>query len=264
MKIDLHTTGVPAYVEIYNSLYADITNGVYPAGECLPGEIALAQKYQVSRNTLRQAMAILCEDGLLLRSRGKGTLVVGRELEQPNMGSLNPMTAFAQAQVDNIDIRYNFTAPTEIARQRLSLGKSDILLASYLVYHSAESVTGYSFLQIPVPLLSRLGVDASSAEEMHRFLSERIYTVAAYESIQLKLIFANDTETEFLQVEEGTPTHLLEGVLFDSKGAPLARCKHYMKPEHYKIRYSIHAPVGNGKNDSIKTQGGVTASPEHS
>ena len=75
MKIELNTTGVPAYVEIYNSLYADITGGVYPAGECLPGEIALAQKYQVSRNTLRQAMAILCEDGLLIRSRGKGTLV---------------------------------------------------------------------------------------------------------------------------------------------------------------------------------------------
>ena len=79
MKIDLHTTGVPAYVEIYNSLYADITGGVYPAGECMPGEIALAQKYQVSRNTLRQAMAILCEDGLLIRSRGKGTLVAQQQ-----------------------------------------------------------------------------------------------------------------------------------------------------------------------------------------
>lgn len=249
MKIDLHTTGVPAYVEIYNSLYADIINGVYPAGECLPGEIALAQKYEVSRNTLRQAMAILCEDGLLIRSRGKGTLVVGREQEPQNIGSLNPMTAFAQVSVDNTDIRYNFTAPTEIAREKLALGKSDILLASYLVYRSGESVIGYSFLQIPVPLLSRLGVDASSANEMHRFLSERIYTIAAYETIQLKLIFVNDTETEYLQVEEGTPAHLLESILFDTKGTPLARCKHYMKPEHYKIHYTIHVPSDVGKSD---------------
>lgn len=264
MKIDLHTTGVPAYVEIYNSLYADITSGAYPEGECLPGEIALAQKYQVSRNTLRQAMAILCEDGLLIRSRGKGTLVVTREQEPPSLGSLNPMTAFSQVPVDNTDIRYNFTAPTEIARQKLSLGKSDILLASYLVYRSGESVIGYSFLQIPVPLLSRLGVDASSAKEMHRFLSERIYAVATYETIQFKLIFVNDTETEYLQAEEGTPAHLLEGMLFDTKGTPLARCKHYMKPEYYKIRYTIHAPCGSGKDDPIKTHGGVSASPEKS
>ena len=247
MKIDLHTTGVPAYVEIYNSLYADITSGVYPAGDCLPGEIALAQKYQVSRNTLRQAMAILCEDGLLIRSRGKGTLVVGRGEEPAGAGSLNPMTAFAQVPIDNTDIRYNFTPPTEIARQKLSIGKSDILLASYLVYRSGENVIGYSFLQIPVPLLSRLGVDASSAEEMHRFLSERIYLSAAQEEIQFKLIFINDTETEYLNVEEGTPTHLLECMLFDADGAPLARCKHYMRPEFYKIHYTVRVSRGNGK-----------------
>lgn len=262
MKIDLHTTGVPAYVEIYNSLYADITGGVYPAGECLPGEIALAQKYQVSRNTLRQAMAILCEDGLLIRSRGKGTLVVGREQEQPNIGSFNPMTAFSQTTIDNTDIRYNFTAPTEIARQKLALGKSDILLASYLVYRSCDSVIGYSFLQIPVPLLSRLGVDASSAKEMHHFLSERIYTIAAYETVQFKLIFVNDTETDYLQVEEGTPVHLLESILFDSKGTPIARCKHYMKPEYYKIRYTIFAPGDSGKGDMVKSRGGVPTSAE--
>ncbi len=262
MKIDLHTTGVPAYVEIYNSLYADIVGGAYPAGECLPGEIALAQKYQVSRNTLRQAMAILCEDGLLIRSRGKGTLVVGRAEEEQTAGSLNPMTAFAQVPIDNTDIRYNFTPPTEIARQKLLLGKSDILLASYLVYRSADQVIGYSFLQIPVPLLSRLGVDASSAEEMHRFLSERIYAAASYETIQFKLIFINDTETEYLNVEEGTPVHLLEGVLCDAEGTPLARCKHYMRPEFYKIHYNIRAPRGNGKNDPQKSRGSISASAE--
>ena len=262
MKIDLHTTGVPAYVEIYNSLYADIVGGVYMAGECLPGEIALAQKYKVSRNTLRQAMAILCEDGLLIRSRGKGTLVVGQEEEERNAGSLNPMTAFAQVPIDNTDIRYNFTPPTEIAREKLSLGKSDILLASYLVYRSGEHVIGYSFLQIPVPLLSRVGVDASSAEEMHRFLNERVYAASSYETIHFKLIFVNDTETEYLDAEEGTPVHLLEGVLFDAEGIPLARCKHYMRPEYYKIHYTVRVPRGNGKNDVLKPRGNRQASAE--
>lgn len=252
MKIDLRTTAVPAYVEIYNSLYADIVGGVYPAGECLPGEISLAQKYNVSRNTLRQAMAILCEDGLLLRSRGKGTLVVGGADERSSAGTLNPMTAFAQVHIDNTDIRYNFTPPTEIARQKLSLGKSDILLASYLVYHSGENVIGYSFVQIPVPLLSRLHVDASSAEAMHRLLSEQIYAAANQETVDFKLIFINDTETEYLKVEEGTPTHLLECMLYDADRKPLARCKHYMRPEFYKIRYTMRAARGNGKSDAPK------------
>ena len=61
---------VPAYVSIYNSLYLDIINGVYAPGDYLPGETVLAEKYNVSRNTLRQALAVLNEDGLITKSRG--------------------------------------------------------------------------------------------------------------------------------------------------------------------------------------------------
>lgn len=62
---------VPVYIEVYNSLYSDIMNNVYLEGNQLPSENALSEKYGVSRNTLRQALAILCEDGLVIKSQGK-------------------------------------------------------------------------------------------------------------------------------------------------------------------------------------------------
>ena len=239
MNIHLQPTSVPAYVEIYNSLFSDIVNGVYPQGECLPGEIALAQKYNVSRNTLRQAMAILCEDGLLIRARGKGTMVVEKKEEPKNASSSNPLTAFPSVTIDKTDISYNFTPPTDIAQSKLDLGKSDILLASYLVYQSSDTVVGYSFVQVPVKFLSHMQVDVSSAEAMNRFLSEELYSAANYQTIAFKLIFVNETETEFLRVEEGTPVHLLECLLYSADGTPIARCKHYMRPEYYKINYTV-------------------------
>ena len=239
MNIHLQPTSVPAYVEIYNSLFSDIVNGVYPQGECLPGEIALAQKYNVSRNTLRQAMAILCEDGLLVRSRGKGTLVVEKKEEPKNAASSNPLAAFPTVVIDKTGISYNFTPPTDIAQSKLDLGKSDLLLASYLVYQSGDTVIGYSFVQVPVKFLSRMQVDVSSADAMNRFLSEDLYTLASYQTIAFKLIFVNETETEYLQVEENSPVHLLECLLYSADGTPIARCKHYMRPEYYKISYTV-------------------------
>ncbi|MEA4938840.1 MAG: GntR family transcriptional regulator [Christensenella sp.] len=239
MNIHLQPTSVPAYVEIYNSLFSDIVNGVYPQGECLPGEIALAQKYNVSRNTLRQAMAILCEDGLLVRSRGKGTLVVEKKEEPKNAASSNPLAAFPTVLIDKTDISYNFTPPTDIAQSKLDLGKSDLLLASYLVYQCGDTVIGYSFVQVPVKFLSRMQVDVSSADAMNRFLSEDLYTLASYQTIAFKLIFVNETETEYLQVEENSPVHLLECLLYSADGTPIARCKHYMRPEYYKISYTV-------------------------
>ena len=241
MNIHLQPTSVPAYVEIYNSLFSDITNGVYPQGECLPGEIALAQKYNVSRNTLRQAMAILCEDGLLVRARGKGTMVVERKEEPKNAACANPLSAFPTVAIDKTDIAYNFTPPTDIAQAKLALGKSDLLLASYLVYHSGDTVVGYSFVQVPVKLLSHLRVDVSSADAMHRFLNETLYAASSYQNITFKLIFVNETETEYLMVEENTPVHLLECILYGADGTPLARCKHYMLPEYYKINYTVRS-----------------------
>ena len=52
MAINPH---IPAYVGVYNKLYSDIINGVYLENDFLPGEETLAKKYNVSRNTLRQA-----------------------------------------------------------------------------------------------------------------------------------------------------------------------------------------------------------------
>lgn len=56
MKTKLHHQSIPAYLDVYNSLYTDIVTGIYPPGEHLPGETSLAEKYGVSRNTLRQAI----------------------------------------------------------------------------------------------------------------------------------------------------------------------------------------------------------------
>ncbi|MEZ4509281.1 MAG: GntR family transcriptional regulator [Eubacteriales bacterium] len=239
MNIHLQPTSVPAYVEIYNSLFSDIVNGVYPQGECLPGEIALAQKYNVSRNTLRQAMAILCEDGLLVRARGKGTMVVERKEEPKNAASSNPLTAFPTVTIDKTEISYNFTAPTDIAQSKLALGKSDILLASYLAYQSGDVVVGYSFVQVPVNLLSRLQVDVSSADAMNRFLNEDLPCRGELSKHRVQAHLRQRNGDGVSARGGRNPVHLLECLLYAADGTPLARCKHYMRPEYYKISYTV-------------------------
>ena len=72
------TDKIPAYVAIYNILYSDIINSVYEDGSRLPSETALAERYEVSRNTIRLALAILNEDGLIQKSQGRGTVVTNR------------------------------------------------------------------------------------------------------------------------------------------------------------------------------------------
>ncbi|ASU83532.1 GntR family transcriptional regulator [Nocardiopsis gilva YIM 90087] len=56
----------------------DITAGVHPVGVKLPSEAALAERYDVSVPTVRQALGALAEDGLVEKRHGSGNYVLRR------------------------------------------------------------------------------------------------------------------------------------------------------------------------------------------
>lgn len=63
------------YQQLADSLRDKIYEGKYAFGDKLPSERALAESFGISHLTVRKALAILEEEGLLLRVQGKGTFV---------------------------------------------------------------------------------------------------------------------------------------------------------------------------------------------
>ncbi|WP_287126356.1 GntR family transcriptional regulator [Desulfobacter sp.] len=66
---------IPLYHQICEQLQSRIREGVYPPGHMIPSETELAKSYGVGRPTVRQAMDILVQRGLIQRRRGSGTFV---------------------------------------------------------------------------------------------------------------------------------------------------------------------------------------------
>ncbi len=66
---------VPLYHQLAEILQDRIRSGVYGPGEMIPSEIGLAKKYGIGRPTVRQAMNLLVQKGLIQRKRGAGTFV---------------------------------------------------------------------------------------------------------------------------------------------------------------------------------------------
>ncbi|NJM98276.1 MAG: phosphonate metabolism transcriptional regulator PhnF [Phormidesmis sp. RL_2_1] len=65
----------PRYVQIADQLRHRIQSQLYAVGDQLPPEAQLSQQFGVNRHTLRQAVALLRQEGLLRAERGRGTFV---------------------------------------------------------------------------------------------------------------------------------------------------------------------------------------------
>src|SRR5690348_453127 len=65
----------PLYLHIAAELQDRIVRGVYPLSSLLPAEAELTQEFGTSRNTVREALRLLVERGLVRRRQGSGTMV---------------------------------------------------------------------------------------------------------------------------------------------------------------------------------------------
>jgi GntR family transcriptional regulator len=65
----------PLYKEVKRRLTGSIAAGEWRAGEALPSETRLAQRFQVSIGTLRKAIDELVAERIVVRHQGRGTFV---------------------------------------------------------------------------------------------------------------------------------------------------------------------------------------------
>ncbi len=232
---------IPSYVPIYNMLYSDIVNGLYSYGSQLPSEVVLTEKYGVSRNTLRQALTILREDGLIEKQQGKSTIITYK-VEQNKLSENkinNMMISCSKDEIDAIEVNYNYGPPTEVAQKKLNIRASEIILASNNVYFVDNVPAGHAFIQIPVKYIENLSVNLNSEEEVSNMINKAIFEAANSSIVNIKIVNAEENITEFLKVELNHPIIYIEELLYNEEEKPIARCKFYFIPEKYEVSLKI-------------------------
>ena len=123
----LSNKAIPLYYQLETLLRKKIESGDFTADAPLPSEDALANEYNVSRITVRQAMASLEQDGLIVRKRGKGTFISpnAAPLKLPRYtGSIEDLVLMGKRTSTEVLESTWIAAPDHI-RKRLRLGKSD-------------------------------------------------------------------------------------------------------------------------------------------
>ncbi|MGB3534864.1 MAG: phosphonate metabolism transcriptional regulator PhnF [Microcoleaceae cyanobacterium] len=120
---------LPIYAQIAQELRQNIQQGVYQAGDKLPTETQLTQRFQVNRNTIRKAIATLKSEGLLRVIQGQGTFVA----ETPIQYTLGKRVRYNQTlNAQGFEIRFQMLRSVEIL--------ADLAIASALEIQPEETV----------------------------------------------------------------------------------------------------------------------------
>lgn len=70
------------FITIYDELKQGIFDGTYSYGDQLPSEHELVEKYHASRETVRKALELLANDGMIQKIRGKGSIVIDQGMTE--------------------------------------------------------------------------------------------------------------------------------------------------------------------------------------
>jgi GntR family transcriptional regulator len=227
---------------VYLTLRDAILSGRVAVGERMPGELELAARYGVSRVTVRRALTVLAEQGLLERRPGAGTVVKERPLDATvitaDVSNLLPnMVKMSRAsQIRLLEFAY-LPAPRAVA-DALGLAPGDRVQYSVRV----RSVDGapFSYLVTHVPdRIARHYNEADLAQTPLFALLERsgVEVDRATQTISAQL--AGPVEAEALDVAPGSPLIALTRVVFDAQGRGVEHLQALYRPDRYRIQVDL-------------------------
>jgi len=144
---------VPLYFQVAQHLEAAIQAGDLAVGDRLENEIALSERWGLSRPTMRQAIGHLVDKGLLVRRRGVGTQVVRRQVERAlELTSLyEDLRASAQQPTTEVLAHGRVAADERVAAQlRVAPGEEVVHLERLRRARGAPLAVLRNWLPVPV------------------------------------------------------------------------------------------------------------------
>lgn len=93
-----HDCIIPLYEQIAQQIKQEVSNGGFDAQRRLPTEKAFAEQFNVSRITVRKAIQLLSQEGLVETKQGKGTFVRSQAMRK---NLKRPCTSFTENCIEN-------------------------------------------------------------------------------------------------------------------------------------------------------------------
>lgn len=233
---------IPLYRHIEEDLLSQITEGDLQPGDVIPPERELCEHYGVSRITVRRAISELETRGYVRRHQGKGTFV-SRTRIQREMGRLLSFSEEMQAQghvpgskLLNLQHR---PADKSIASLLQVREGEPIWIVERLRLADDEVVSlSISYLHLP-PDVYLTPLELNGDSSLWSLLASKGVRITEGNTT-VRATVADSHYAELLDVEEGEPLLVREGVNYVTEEQPIPVEAFEIVSRADRYQYSLH------------------------
>ncbi len=225
------------YMNICYQIIDDIVKNKYSVGDLIPTQNELAEKFQVSRTTIREAVKELIRRNILRAVKGKGTFVVAK----PGELARNSHTeGFSGAQFRNIGREVHsrvilieeISADKKLSNKLVVPEKSSITHIRRIRYvdliplcvDDAYLVTGYLG-----------GIDFSKEDletgSLYKILEEKAGICFRYVEEKYRAVSCSKEFASYLGISPNEPVLGIEMISCDEFGKPVEYCENYERSD---------------------------------
>ena len=226
----------PLYKKLKSAIEKAILSNTVKSGAVLPGERVLAEELGLSRVTVRKALGLLAEEGLLNRRHGFKT-EVGSRVEK----SLSTLTSFsedimARGQIPGcLWLSKEISRPSPAEMMALGIAGNAHVLRMKRVRTADEIPVALETCAVPtrfLPSADLMGTSLYEALDKRGYMPQRAIQ-------RMRSRAATDDDASHLQCERGAPLLMTERRCFLGDGQIVEYCETRYKGDIYDFVFEL-------------------------
>lgn len=216
------------YQQLADSLRDKIYEGKYAFGDKLPSERALAESFGISHLTVRKALGILEEEGLLLRVQGKGTFVRAQKysVDMQRLDGFSSMFRQQGVAVTNKLLYSGFRKAGYKYSRIFKISREEEVFECVRLRQNQDVALALEYNAVPkkfVPRAEDYDLGMYSLWDIYR--KNGIEIMEEEQKLEIVKIF--NPQAELLGMEEGADVLVLSALSCDKKGNVIEWSKIY-------------------------------------
>lgn len=212
---------IPVYIQIHNDMKQKIENEEWLVGTKIPSERKLAEHYDVSRMTLRQAVQALIDEGLLRREIGSGTFVTSKKVQEHMSGiSSFTDTMISQGKTPSSKtLSYKIIEPTFKEAEVLELAPNERVLRMERLRYGNQIPICLETTTVNANLVKGMSQEDVTSS-LYRSLEQQMGLIPVGAKQYISAILASDPTAELLKIKTGDPILKLKQISYFKNQKP--------------------------------------------